>query len=254
MSDRKSKFLRYLLAASTLLIIGSALLSYLRGSGWSIGYLLAAGNAENRTVWIGCGSHAGCMTLAYESMPRKLYDSLSTYRSNRPAGMHVRRIGKHWTLWYLRSSSVPTRWWFHGIHQTFQMPLLNASSTAPAARSVATYPFTEGNVAIPDWFLFLLAGAYPFWRLLDLPNQRRRKRFVANQCVGCGYDLRHTPERCPECGLVPGVAPPPSGAITLFRAPPSLGPTLWWRLWFYPIFFGLFALVFSSLYQWYWRK
>jgi hypothetical protein len=35
-----------------------------------------------------------------------------------------------------------------------------------------------------------------------LLNRRRKRSDAMNLCRGCGYDLRATPERCPECGLI----------------------------------------------------
>lgn len=53
-------------------------------------------------------------------------------------------------------------------------------------------------VAIPYWLILL--------PLLLLPSRAvrnqyaRRCRARAGRCLGCGYDLRQSPDRCPECG------------------------------------------------------
>lgn len=50
----------------------------------------------------------------------------------------------------------------------------------------------------PVWFLMTAFGVLPlFWliRTIRLAWSKRR-----GCCPGCGYDLRATPNRCPECG------------------------------------------------------
>jgi len=60
-------------------------------------------------------------------------------------------------------------------------------------------------VSAPDWFLVLLTIPLPLRWLLVFARERRRLRL--RLCRYCGYDLRATPDRCPECGAVPEVGP-----------------------------------------------
>ncbi len=53
-------------------------------------------------------------------------------------------------------------------------------------------------IRFPLWLPCLLFAATPVYDLTTL--HRRRKRKKLGLCVKCGYDLRGSKERCPECG------------------------------------------------------
>lgn len=58
--------------------------------------------------------------------------------------------------------------------------------------------YNNTQVMIPFWFLVALFSLVParwMWR-----RRRDRSRRRAGSCRHCGYDLRATPDRCPECG------------------------------------------------------
>jgi len=68
----------------------------------------------------------------------------------------------------------------------------------PASRSF-------GVVAIPDWLLLVVCSLFPLLRLGAIIRRWQRRR--RGLCTACGYDLRSSPNQCPECGAVPeGVA------------------------------------------------
>ncbi len=72
--------------------------------------------------------------------------------------------------------------------------------------------WTDAYLQFPHWFLVLLLAVPPAMSAVGWLRRRHRRRLLgtdARPCPTCGYDLRATPNRCPECGhLPPGRADP----------------------------------------------
>jgi hypothetical protein len=106
--------------------------------------------------------------------------------------------------------------------QTFSWPAAAPGVTLPLrldepsalARLVHTYAYVSdlapGMTPIPGRTYVLIV---PYWipsLVLALPaavivaasrrSYKRRRRRARGECQNCGYDLRESPQRCPECG------------------------------------------------------
>ncbi len=72
----------------------------------------------------------------------------------------------------------------------------------------ARSPFHSWVFRAAYWELAVAFGVPPLlWIVVRGRRWRRRAAAVAAcHCAECGYDLRATPERCPECGTIPAKA------------------------------------------------
>jgi hypothetical protein len=66
------------------------------------------------------------------------------------------------------------------------------------------------DLYVPYWLLTALTLALPTTSAVQWIRRRSRLRHQrAGLCPNCGYDLRATPDRCPECGTVSPKSDPP---------------------------------------------
>jgi len=87
-------------------------------------------------------------------------------------------------------------------------PLRSGATSFDAWRnvSISSSPvasITDDGLIVPCWFAFVVLSVCPSLWLIR--RQRRVSIERGKLCAACGYDLRATTERCPECGKVPTV-------------------------------------------------
>jgi hypothetical protein len=72
---------------------------------------------------------------------------------------------------------------------------LAAATVVLAVLSTRTHEYRPAGV------LAVLTGL-AWWVVWKRPGELRRERRAKGLCIHCGYDLRATPGRCPECGEI----------------------------------------------------
>jgi hypothetical protein len=98
---------------------------------------------------------------------------------------------------------------------TFQFGQSVAAPGAPPRRwTWDRFNYSGDEISPHPWFFSYARNAsgwavsVPLWLFILVPllvvfaARRRGKKSLRDVCAACGYDLRATPERCPECGNV----------------------------------------------------
>jgi hypothetical protein len=96
-------------------------------------------------------------------------------------------LGEHWRQW---RDTATWSWEFGGLG------VRTGSENDWLFEGAKSYRYTL--VEVPYWMLVLITALPP----IILMRRRRRARYLfeLRRCKQCGYDLRATPDRCPECG------------------------------------------------------
>lgn len=111
---------------------------------------------------------------------------------------------------YLPNPPIDARYWVFPIDGSYSYPegvpgVRNLYGFYLARwRSTATCGvlLRQTRIGIPHWFVITVLATLTWFAWAPMRKSwRTRRRRRQGRCLQCGYDLKGTPDRCPECGL-----------------------------------------------------
>jgi hypothetical protein len=161
-------------------------------------------------MWVRSRSQADCLTLdtphhvtSIVSGDGQLFFIRLTWDFTNPSDQTQLQPDAHW---HLRLEDDDTHdmlsdvaGWANGTEGPQWGGFGISTGGHPPKYNFESPPFCDGwKAAVPDWSLPMALLVLPCAGARRLLNRRRQKEHSC--CEQCGYDLRATPERCPECG------------------------------------------------------
>jgi len=139
-------------------------------------------NTETASFWqIGAGSSNGRLWIYYSRWHIFTARIIEIVKPGNPPGLHFVSIDLLQLSYYQPNNS----WW----------SARREKMSGPASQ------LTGWQLGAPAWFVAPAFALLPtVWMLTTIRRRRDRRK---GKCRACGYDLRATPARCPECGAVP---------------------------------------------------
>lgn len=128
------------------------------------------------------------------SLNGHLFVSIITFRdkaTGRETGFSVAAASGNGRLWSWPLATMGQFYEHGSVWQKFGVVVANNVATSDGTEAIH-------GIAMPHWFAALGVLILPAIRALNW--LRGRKRVRTGCCTKCGYDLRASPQQCPECG------------------------------------------------------